>query len=251
MENWIHRVCEPKQLYLAWQAPDHMRERFRWAVAILGLNQGVCTLRYLTPGGEFESLNQGRSFDEIEAFGYAGYPAFNPRRLEHNSGVLEALMRRLPPRNRPDYNDYRQQFRLAPDAAPSDFALLGATEAKLPSDGFSLVDPLNPEDSECDLMIEVAGYRYYANSLSAPLELGQPVTVVAEPENQKDRNAVALRVRGETIGYVNRLQAPTFLKWLTARNISACVDRLNGSPKHPRAFVFFRIRPNANSRVAA
>ena len=97
MENWIHRICEPKQLYLAWQASDHMQDRFRWAVAILHISQDLCTLRYLSSGVEFESLNQGRSLHLAEALGYQGYPAFNPRRSEHNSGVLEALMRRLPP----------------------------------------------------------------------------------------------------------------------------------------------------------
>lgn len=242
MENWIHRICEPKQLYLAWQASDHMQDRFRWAVAILHISQDLCTLRYLSSGVEFESLNQGRSLHLAEALGYQGYPAFNPRRSEHNSGVLEALMRRLPPRSRPDYNDYRRQFRIGEDATPSDFALLGTTEAKLPSDGFSIVDPLDPDASDCDLMLEVAGFRYYANELTHPLEIGCRVELLPEPQNAKDAGAVEIRAHDQRIGYVNRLQAPTFLKWFAERHVSATLERLNGSRNHPRAFIFVRVR---------
>jgi len=35
MPNWIERIAEPKRLFLAWQAPDHLVDRFRWAVADL------------------------------------------------------------------------------------------------------------------------------------------------------------------------------------------------------------------------
>jgi hypothetical protein len=228
-----------------------MQDRFRWAVAILRISQNMCTLRYLASGIEFESLNQGRSFDRAEALGYQGYPAFNPRRLEHNSGVLEALMRRLPPRSRPDYNDYRRQFRIAADATPSDFALLGATEAKLPSDGFSVVDPLDPEALNCDLMLEVAGFRYYADKLTNPLEIGCPVELLHEPQNEKDPGAVEIRARDKRIGYVNRLQAPTFLKWLAKGHVSATLERLNGSRNHPRAFIFVRVRAAEKNKKAA
>ena len=31
------RIAEPRKLFLAWQAPDHMGLRFRWAVAFLSL----------------------------------------------------------------------------------------------------------------------------------------------------------------------------------------------------------------------
>jgi hypothetical protein len=251
MENWIRQICEPRRLYLAWQAPDHMRDRFRWAVAELCRSDEACTLRYLAPGKEFEAFNQDRSFDQMAALGYQGYPAFSLRRPEHSLGVLEALMRRLPPRNRPDYNDYRRQFRIAPDATPSDFALVGATEAKLPSDGFSVVDPLDPEASNCDLMLEIAGFRYYSDKVTSALEVGQSVELHPEPQNEKDPGAVKVCVRGERIGYINRLQAPTFLRWIAERHVSATLERLNGSPNHPRAFIFVRIRAANSSKRAA
>jgi hypothetical protein len=250
MENWINQICEPRQLYLAWQAPDHLADRFRWAVAVISLMGDVCTLRYLAPGEEFEALNQGRKFENAVALGYHGYPAFNLRRLEHAAGVLETLMRRLPPRSRPDYEDYQRQFRIAPNAGVSDFALLGVTEAKLPSDGFSVVDPLNTEAEHCDLLLEIAGFRYYIGRLASPLEVGQPVDILPEPENEHDPGAVKVQVRSEIVGYINRLQAPTFLKWVAERQVSGVLERLNGSGGHPRAFIFVRVRAAENKKAA-
>lgn len=62
MGNWIELVSPPQRLYLAWQAPDHLKNRFRWAVGILTPNGGELDLAYLDgDSSEFESLNQGRS----------------------------------------------------------------------------------------------------------------------------------------------------------------------------------------------
>ena len=157
-------------------------------------------------------------------------------------------MRRLPPPSRPDFAEYKRQFRLPPLLFVSNFGLLGRTEAKLPSDGFSLVDPLDGAVDHCDLMLEVAGYGRYPQIL-APLSVGDPVWLQAEPWNEVDQNAVVIRASGQTIGYVNRLQAAAFQQWLRERAITSVVERLNGQPA-PRAFVFIRIRP-ARARANA
>jgi hypothetical protein len=249
MANMIRHLCEPDRLYLAWQAPDGVGTRFRWAVATVVPSTDGCRLRYLI-GDEFKAANQGLDHSELASLGYQGYPAFNPRRLEHSDGVLEAFLRRLPPRNRPDYAAYQSQFRIDPEAKPSDLAMLAATEAKLPSDGFSLVDTLNPNSSSCDLLLEIAGFRHYADKVSRDLEIGQPVEVLPEPDNEYDPGAVVVRAHGERLGYINRLQAPTFLRWLAERNVVAEIERLNGSRDKPRAFIFVRVRPTEQSRAA-
>jgi hypothetical protein len=248
MANWIEAVPEPKQLFVAWQAPDHLGERYRWAVALLSRTADGCTFRYFQPGDDFSRWNDGRKFDDLLALSYQGYPAFSPRREFHLEGVLSAFMRRLPPRARPDFEAYKRQFRLTPASDLSDFALLGLTEAKLPSDGFSLVDPLDGKAARRDLMLEVAGHRYYAEQVH--LSVGDAVTVEAEPGNQHDPNAVVMRVAGRVIGYINRLQATAFQRWLTERDVSAVIERLNGQPGRPRAFVFVKVRP-ARSRLKA
>jgi hypothetical protein len=240
--NWIERVSEPSRLFLAWQAPDHLGDRFRWAVGVLTPTPGGdCSLRYLQPGADFDRHNQGHSYGRLLELGYDGYPAFSPKREHHASGVLSALMRRLPPRSRRDFAEYKHQFRLSPHLYLSNFALLGRTEAKLPNDGFSVVDPLDGAADHCDLMLEVAGYRYYAEKVC--LTVGDPVELRPEPENEHDPGAVLIRAVGYTIGYMNRLQAGAFRQWLGGRNVTAVVERLNGRPGKPRAFIFVWVRP--------
>jgi hypothetical protein len=85
--SWIERAPEPTRLFLAWQAPDHLGERFRWAVGNLErAPAGDCSLRYLQPGLDFETHNQGRGFDEILRLGYEGYPAFSLKRSDIQPG---------------------------------------------------------------------------------------------------------------------------------------------------------------------
>lgn len=250
MENWIENISEPKKLILAWQAPDHMKDRFRWAVGLLERSDGRETMRYLDPGVEFEAFNQGRTFEQARSLGYDGYPAFTLRRHLHDEGVISTFLRRLPPRNRADFDHYMRQFRFPVGSNPTDFALLGYTEAKLPSDGFSLVDPLDPGVNACELMLEVAGYRYYVAGNPIGIGIDHPVDLRAEPHNPHDAGAVSVHVGDRKIGNINRLQAPTFLAWLKARRISGTIQRLNGKPDHPRAFLFIRVMPTAKQIAA-
>jgi hypothetical protein len=244
MENWIERESEPRQLFLAWQAPDHFGNRFRWAVGVLTPRGTDHTFRYLVSGSEFESLNQGHRFDELVALGYQGHPSFNPKRVVHEREILSPFVRRLPPRSRSDFQDYTSQFRLARALRVSDFELLGRTEAKLPSDGFSLVDPLDPDADWYDLLLEVAGFQYYVNQEKPmTITVGSSVEIAAEPDNPVDPNAVQFVLGGRKIGNVNRLQTKAFLRWLGERRVSGVLERLNGSAEKPRAFIFVRVRP--------
>lgn len=250
MENWIEATAEPRRLFLAWQAPDHLNDRFRWAVAILDPRGEDCALRYLRGTREFESFNQGRTFEQLTALGFQGHPAFNMRREVHSDGVLLTLMRRLPPRSRSDFHEYKRQFRLSDSLELSDFALLGQTEAKLPSDGFSVVDPLDPETGYCDLLLEIAGHRYYVREQPIGVDVGHPIELLPEPESAYDPNAVKVTIGQRKIGNINRLQAPAFLRWLAERRVTGAIERLNGKSDRPRAFIFVRVRP-VEQRVAA
>jgi hypothetical protein len=242
----IRKIAEPARLILAWQAPDQFgpENRTRWAVGLVE-RQGVdVSFRYLGPD-EFLTLNQGRSISQLTGFGYRGYPAFRPWEggAVFRSGVLAAFLRRLPPRSRPDFQSYLRSFRVASTDGLSDFALLGVTEAKLPSDGFSLVDPLDPELVQCDLMLEVAGYRYYAPKLRRPLSLGDEVQILEDPDKTYEPHAVAAYAGGEKIGNINRLQAPTFISWLGRRKIWSTIERLNGTIESPKVHLYVEVRP--------
>ncbi|TIV35777.1 MAG: hypothetical protein E5V99_08995, partial [Mesorhizobium sp.] len=141
-ENWITHASEPDHLILAWQAPDEFNDRTRFAVGELTCENGEVRLRYFGDSDQFKRLNPDKSYDQLLSYGYAGYPGFPPERAEHRAGVLEAFMRRLPPRSRADFDAYERHLRVRPGTKLSDFALLALSEAYLPSDGFSVVDPL-------------------------------------------------------------------------------------------------------------
>lgn len=236
MKNWIEHVHEPDRLLLAWQAPDSVGDRQRWAVGELTRAGADATLRYFTDE-EFKAHNFNQPFEKMFGYGFRGYPAFPMDQAVHADNVLEAFMRRLPPRNRSDFDRYREHLSLRPETKISDFALLGLSEAQLPSDGFSVVDPLSPDAEPCELISELAGYRYYVKNHPAP-PIGQKVQLVPEPENPFDPNAVMVLNDDGKLGYINRIQAPAILEWIRQGRASALVERLNGRPDRPRAFIY-------------
>jgi HIRAN domain len=231
VEHLIQTICEPQRLLLAWQASDPDGERTRFAVGELLRERDQCVLRYLA----------GEQVDRARSLGFSGYPAFDASHVEHRKGVMAAFLRRLPPRSRSDFEAYKTQFRLASDLKFSDFALLAYTEAKLPSDGFSIVNPLTDVCGPCQFVFEVAGHRHYAGKLGKPLTVGQRVNLVPEPTNKWDPNAVRIEANSEVVGYVNRLQAAAFLRWIDRGVVEAYVDRLNGNAARPRLFMFVNV----------
>ena len=237
--NLISHISEPKRLILAWQAQDSFKDRTRFAVGELTSNGGSITLRYFQDDSEFAALNPNKDYQLLKSYGYQGYPGFSLEKLFHHDGVLEAFMRRLPPRSRPDFAAYKAHLRVADDIELSDFALLSLSEANLPSDGFSVVDPITVDSAKRELVCEVAGFRYYALKAGAIIPVvGDEIDILPEPDNEFDPNAVGFFYRGEKVGNVNRLQAASFKSWVEAGRINAVADRLNGRADRPRLFVF-------------
>lgn len=253
MDHIVTHVREPSRLYLAWQAPDEIADRHRWAVGEVTQAEGGSTYQLVYFRGEkLSRLNANKDEAVLHRYGYRGYPGLELDKLMHSRGVKEALLRRLPPQQRSDFADFKKRFLLPEDRTISDFALLARTEAKLPGDGFSLVDPLDGEGDEAELMLEVAGYRHLAPRIPPARlpKVGMPVRLILDRDNSKDANAVAIdTLEGERIGFINRLQTGPFHRWLQTHDVKAEVARLNGSQGKPRAFVFIQIRPTL--RVAA
>lgn len=249
MEHWIEHIGEPDRLILAWQAPVEQKDRVRWAVGELVKSASGAQFHYFE-GAEFADLNGGRTPADLRAAGYFGYPAFDvAQQGVFTSGVLDAFMRRIPPRTRPDFPRYLAHFRVAPDSGLSDFALLGLTEARLPGDGFSLIDPLDPQEERRDLVFEIAGHRHNVECRDRLVE-GRELKLVPDPTHVHDANAIRLEADGELIGYVNRLQAVAMGQWLKSRAVQAWLLRLNGTPEKPRAFAFLRVRPLQDQKAA-
>ena len=232
--NRIEHIINPSRLLLVWQAPDG-KSRTRHIVGELFQREGEVVFRYLPETEEFQKAS---------AEGFVCYPAFRKIGQEYTQGVLDSFLRRLPPRKRGDFDKYLEQWRLAPNIDISDFALLGHTGAKLPNDGFSLINPFDGIKPPHEFYIEVAGFRYYQENISIDdIAVGMKAIFIAEPDNEYDSNAVRIEVLGEKIGYVNKAQSKAFSQWLAYCAIDAYIERKNGTSERPLIYVYGQVTP--------
>lgn len=240
--NRIKHVIDPERLLLVWQAPEG-KSRNRYVVGELRQCHGEVVFRYFPNTEEFKNAN---------AEGFVCYPAFRKTGQEYNQGVLDTFLRRLPPRKRGDFAKYLEQWRLASHVEISDFALLGHTGAKLPNDGFTLINPFDNVEPPYEFYIEVAGFRYYQDSVSIQdIGVGMDAVFISEPDNEYDGNAVRIEVAGKKIGYVNKVQSKSFMRWLQHYRITACVERINGTNDRPLIYIFGRVESAQQQRAVA
>lgn len=234
MKNYIQHIIEPKKLLLAWQAPEG-KDRTRYIVAELertGVSDDSVVLRYLI---------HTTDFDKAKKLGFDGHPAFKKLLIEHSVGVVDALMRRLPPRTRGDFSKYLDLLRLPATIKISDFALLGYSGARLPSDGFSIIHPFQGNIQECEFLMEVAGFRYISNLSVDDIIVGTEVFFKPEPDNPFDPRAIMVMIDRRKIGYVNRGLLDSFHQWIKETRLHAWVERTNGSAKRPLVYLFVKV----------
>ncbi len=229
--HFIEHIIEPTKLLLAWQSP---RDRTRYIVGEFNRHGEEITLTYLVDTADFKRAKKK---------GFEFYPAFRElNKIHHN--VLDAFMRRLPPKTRGDFPEYLEALRIKPDAQLSDFALLGYSGAKLPFDDFSVIHPFNSVDEKCELVLEVAGFKYNIQGLEdQDIKLGAPVCLLEEEhEPNTSERAIKLTVNNKLVGYVNRGLIPTFWDWIeTKRIIGAWIEKINGSPGKPALYIYVAV----------
>lgn len=232
--NRIQHLIEPRRLLLSWQRPMAGKER--------RVRRIVGEIERVDNGAVFRYLTGRPDFAEAQQEGFRGFPAFGLGKVdEFRSGVLEAFMRRLPPRKREDFAEYLAQYRLPEDFNGSDMALLAYTGAKLPGDGFELVPDLGSSDPPIELVLEVAGFRHQDVAV-AGLAVGDAVRFVPEPGNEHDPEAIAIHHNAHSrIGYVPRPYCRAMAGWLASHRIEATIDRLNGKPERPLVFLFVKV----------
>ncbi|SLN39094.1 hypothetical protein ROA7450_01856 [Roseovarius albus] len=233
----IQNPIPTRRALLVWQRPlDQTGRRDRCAVAELEQKEDGVSFAYLNE----EALQPAR-----EA-GFSGYPGL-PVGSDNLSRIAsDVLMRRLPPRGRSDFSDLLTRFGLPADRSYSDLSLLAYTGARLTSDSFSICETFDGFDTPFTYVFDVAGNRHYVDYNE--LERSEPVVFEREPDNEVDPNAIRLaRGDGETVGYINRLQAPAVGQWLDGGSIMAEVFRVNGRAQYPRLFV----RAEVSSKVGS
>lgn len=235
--NRIEHIVEPRRLFLSWQRPMAGAERrTRRIVGEIERDGDRVVFRYLADRDDFR-----RARDE----GFEGFPTFKltPQAHQFTDGVLDAFMRRLPPRKRDDFSQYLAQYRLPENFAASDMTLLAYTGAKLPSDGFELVPDLTGIAPPFEILMEVAGFRHNDVSTES-ISIGDPVELVREPENPVDPEAIAVTHARGKIGYIARPFCGAVANWLSNFSYQGHVERINGKPDRPLVYLFIRIFNN-------
>lgn len=230
--NIITNIVEPNRLLLCWQPMNDDVLRTRRVIGELVRQDENVVFRYLV---------NTEDFDKAKELGFDFHPAFSDTSREYADGVLETFMLRLPPRKREDFNSFLQSLRLPTNVPISDFALLGYSEARLPGDGFSIVNPFDLAPAPCEFICDVAGYRYY-DGPRMDIEIGEQVLFEPEPNNQFDPQAIKVLLRGEVVGYINRCQTAVFHTWLVHNSVVGFVDRKNGTVAKPRLLLFVSVK---------
>lgn len=231
--HFIEHIIEPTKLLLTWQSHDE-KQRTRYVVAELNSIGSQIHLNYLTDTGDFH---------KARSMGFEYYPAFPDISKIHNN-VLDAFMRRLPPRSRGDFSQYMEGLRLKPETQLSDFALLGYSGGKLPSDGFSIIHPFGNVEGACELLLEAAGFRHIQKNHDN-IKLNATVSFVKKFNETLQEESIQIMVDGKHIGYVTRGLLPTFFDWIDKDRIKgAWVEKINGMPGRPTVYVYVQISPS-------
>jgi len=232
--RYIEHIIEPDRLLLSWQPPrDSEHPRTRMFVAELLRNGNDADLTYLLESDDYKNAM---------SMGFGGYPGFSIEKVKH-SNVLAAFMRRLPPRSRNDFGRFLTALRLNADVKDniSDFALLGYSGAKLPGDGFCVINTFENAQAPFEFLTNVEGYSYYKKKISYDVNIGDSLGFNFEPDNKFDNNAVAIMLDENKIGYVCRGLNCSFAKWIKkGLSLQASIERINGTKDKPKLYALVK-----------
>lgn len=231
----VTNLIEPNRLLLSWQRP--MVDDGRRTRRVVGEITRIASDKF-----RFQYLDATADFAAAKAEGFQGYPSFRLSQRQHEENVLDAFMVRLPSRKRGDFKEYLTSHSLPPDFTGSDFALLAHTGGRLPGDGFEVFPDISTVTRPFDLVIEIAGTRHRGFSELTGLQVGDSVTLIAEPTNPVDPNAITIThdVLG-TIGYVPKPYCEHLLPLINDNCVKAVICKLNGRPERRLVYVLVSV----------
>lgn len=187
-------IKRPFVLWLIWQ---NVETRQRYHIGNLSSLNGEYTFSY-------ELSGKRRTLLEAMENGYRPHLAFRDiYKVYKSDRLFDAFARRLPDKQRPDFNDILQSFGLSNDFTEMD--LLRATGGRLATDPYEFVAPIYRDNDYFDFDFYVAGWRYYEgeNALQE-LNHGDEVAFELDGMNRKDKKAVVIMTTqsGYKLGYV-------------------------------------------------
>ncbi|HRC26064.1 MAG TPA: HIRAN domain-containing protein [Alphaproteobacteria bacterium] len=160
--------------------------------------------------------------------------------------MKDILAKRVASPERLDYADYLRSYRIPPERASelSLLQLLAYTGGKLTGDGFCFVPTFRSLTPPYDFVFEIAGFRHWKGMTINPITslLDQDVSLIKEPENEQDADAIAIYYDHKKIGYVPRGLATDLGDGIMDEyHVAACVTKVNGTQERPKISVLVRV----------
>jgi len=229
--NFIVNIIEPNRLIVTWQPHKSITcNRIRRSVGIIEKCDGEYLFRY-----SYDSIDFKHARDEgMELF----RPFSSPEKI-YDKNVIEFFSARLPPRNRNDFNRYLESIRIKSGVKISNFALLGYSEGRLPSDGYAFLHPFDDATPNFEVLLEVSGHRFYENR--SFLNIGDDLDLKPDKDNIYDSNALAFFKNNTIVGYVNRFLTSAVYKWLYLYNIKINVEKVSKFSEINRIYAFIKV----------
>ena len=150
---------------------------------------------------EYQTAQTKRNVFEALDNGYRLHPAFPDVDQKYESEILfSAFARRLPVKSRKDYQVILKNLGITKES--TDFEIMSITGGTINSDNYEFVKPIEYDGNNFSLDFYLRGWRHYNNSIDH-LKSNDVLSLAMEPENQFDKDAVAIYKNNEKkIGYV-------------------------------------------------
>lgn len=199
-----------KFLFLIWKDPATRRN------FIVGK---LCKGKKFT----FEYCNE---YELAEKHGWSKLEAFPEVKTYENDSMFPVFASRLPDRKRTDIDKILAKYGLIEF---DEFELLRKSEARLPIDTYSFIDPIFPEDETVCREFFIMGIRYNTLcegkdcTLLPNVDVGDELIFDKEPNNKEDANAIRILTKENTIlGYVPRYYNSAILERLNKGMTYSC-----------------------------
>lgn len=184
--------CNEKYLYLIWKDP---KTRRNFTIGKLCRNENY-TFEY------------DGDFGKAENYGWTKFDMFPEEKVYESEVLFPVFASRLPDRKRRDINKILEKYGLTEF---DEFELLRKSEARLPIDTYSFIDPIFPDDTTIERDFFIMGIRHNSPckgedcKLMPDLKIGDELVFEKEPNNEHDPNAIRILTKNEThLGYVPR-----------------------------------------------
>lgn len=165
------------------------------------------TVGKLCKGNKFTFEYYGE-YETAEKHGWTKLAAFPEIRTYESDIMFPVFASRLPDRKRKDIDKILEKYGLSEF---NEFELLRKSEARLPIDTYSFIDPIFPEEETVCREFYIMGIRHNAPcegkecAYLYDIEVGDNLIFEKEPTNKEDSNAIRILMKnGNMLGYVPR-----------------------------------------------